>query len=303
MKQEIVTTTSDNKAGRNSKSAGAPEQTPLENHSGSVGSVDNPSIEEEVSEESRIIAAVKLSIEEGNQTVITEGTRFTVGQFFPENDKPPYADVIMPPGYTITSIGVLEISTVDEVKYLTRTPVFLSARTDGKLLVVWKSGNLWLKDWLKPNQLKASTLENMMIFPDNDATPEDIDAYIKSFRDYLQYEDEFGDVYEVINEVSEKFLAGNITFPKRVPIPDIKKLCQDYGAKYSDVRKWLWQRGYVEEKSEVQRVQVAQAQPTQAQAARGQVRGRTQRTPVAQVEAGPQTVRNLVFLKPIRQET
>jgi len=200
------------------------------------------------------------AVEKANQYTQSPGVnnkdRLPAGRFFTLEDKPPFDDVLLPPGYAITPKGVFE-KIEDDISVraicLTQVPFFISARDEaGRVQIIYRVDHEWFRTWMKPSSLRINTLTDLLIFPDYGVESRQLVEYATECASLAPFRKSNIEIMQVVKEISTIYLTRDI-YPVYAPVPDVKKLCEEYEVKYDDVRKWLVQRGIIDDYTRVQR--------------------------------------------------
>lgn len=198
------------------------------------------------SEKIREDEALKEKI--NNSALPVSKPQYTAGNFFDE-PLPIGNEVLLPPGYVMTSAGVFaQVQGEDTEEYirLTRTPFFVASRTRTHILLTHLSKEEWLREWLRPSEVKPSTLSNLFIFPEQNIK-------IKSLVEYTLASAAAsplvrGDDYmeSVVQEFYRLYVSPIAEYPFLARTNDLVKLCGEMEAKYEEVRKWMERHGFLE---------------------------------------------------------
>ncbi len=200
------------------------------------------------SEESKVISmeaekskrenALKNQLEDA---VVPDMERQRAGAQF--SDSFDYNDVMLPPGYAIAQHGVFLKQ--EEWLRLTRTPFFIASRNRTHVQIMYLYRNEWLKEYVRPSCLKASTLANLFILPEPGVQTKLLVAYANAAAIYAPVVQGDDFIESVVQEIFN--LLETTAFPTLIGVSQVIELCSSLNVKYEEVRKYLEIHGYIEQ--------------------------------------------------------
>lgn len=228
---------------------------------------DTPAIEErniqevfvEEENDAIFVNAINNIIQQNTHRPRDQRTPITAGRFFSESV--PY-DLTMPEEYVIRPEGTYLIHREEDdpnikLVHLTNIPFFVAQKTEtGKVLLVRRVNNIWLRDWVPAKSIMSrNTYLDMMIFPKKGIKMKTILDYSVSclaVAPYVHIPDTT--LMSILANITEDHqLDENARYPVLVNVSSVKEICETHEMSYNKVRTWLSQRNIIEHESNLQR--------------------------------------------------
>jgi len=212
------------------------------------------SVEREMEE--KIASAIQIAVT-GGKSGGRNANQLSAGALFADpGTVPPEAHVLLPVSYAISVEGLFFFQTDNTditLKRLSKTPFFVSAREDsGRVLMVRRINSVWLRDFIRPSSISGKLLLDLLIFPEPGVKSRELVEYALACASIAPFT-RTNDIESVIYLLIDEFLPQGTVYPAVVAVPQLRKRCSDLEVRYTDVRKWLAQRGYIDERSLVDR--------------------------------------------------
>ena len=208
----------------------------------------SPEESEAIAKENEKMREEKALREKINNSIFaTDKAQYTAGRFF-DLEIPVGNNIFLPPAYVMTPSGVFyEKYGEDEEEYLriSKTPFFVASRTLTHLLLMYQHKDIWLKEWIRPSEIKASTLSNLFIFPEPGLKMKSLIEYttISANHAPIVRDDQY--IESVVKEFYRD-IPPVAKYPYLVRVSELTALCNKMETKYEDVRKWMERQGFLE---------------------------------------------------------